>query len=658
MIPESEFVRVRKAVTDRFERHAVLADMSRLNVLAAVKRAGSGHLGSSLSALDIVVWLYDEVLNVAKVGPESPDRDIFFSSKGHDVPGFYAVLHSHGILPEEKLLLLRRMGGLDGHPDAGVRGVEVNSGSLGMGISKGRGFAWAKTRLGRGGRVIVMTGDGELQEGQNYEALQGAAHHQLANLTVIVDHNKVQSDKTVEEILNLGNLAEKFATFGWRVARCDGHDMVEVDRILTEFKAETERPQILIADTIKGKGVSFMEHPFSLKDGKGLYGWHAGAPDDASFAKACAEVMGRIESRIAELGLDPITTKEVVPAEKQTAPPPLSVMNELGEPVSLAARDKHEQGVSTEYVADAYGEELLVIAARRDDVVVLDADLAADCRTRNFENTYPDRFVQNGIAEQDMVSMAGGMALSGLIPVVNSFASFLCSRANEQIYNCASEGTKIIYVSHYAGMIPAGPGKSHQSIRDISLLGALPNMEIVEPGFAEETKAMLRYAVDTATVNVGIRLIIGPSPRKIEPPAGYELRFGRGTALTEGADALLLTYGPVMLNEALVAAEILEEQGVGLAVVNMPWLNRFDTDWLAGCVAPYQTVYVLEDHAPVGGLGDRLLATMHPAGLLADREVKVLGVEGYPVCGTPVEALRAHALDGASLAARVLKDRR
>ncbi len=658
MIPESEFVRVRGAVTDRFARHAVLCEMSRLNVLAAVKRAGSGHLGSSLSALDLVVWLYDEVLNVAAVGPESPDRDIFFSSKGHDVPGFYAVLHSHGIVPEDKLLMLRRMGGLDGHPDAGIRGVEVNSGSLGMGISKGRGFAYAKRKMGRGGRVLVMTGDGELQEGQNYEALQGAAHHKQSNLTVIVDHNKVQSDKTVDEILSLGNLDEKFATFGWRVARCDGHDMVAVDRILTEFAAETRRPQILIADTIKGKGVSFMEHPISLKEGGGLYGWHAGAPDDESFAKACAEVMGRVEAGFAKHGLGEVGTKVVVPAKKETAPPPLSVMNELGEPVSLAARDKHEQSVTTEYVADAYGEELLAIGARRDDVVVFDADLAADCRTRNFENTYPDRFVENGIAEQDMVSMAGGAALSGLLPVVNSFASFLCSRANEQIYNNASEGTKIIYVSHYAGMIPAGPGKSHQSIRDISLLGALPNMVIVEPGFAEETKAVLRYAVDDATDSVGIRLIIGPSPRMIKPPAGYRLTFGQGTALTTGADALLITYGPVMLHEALVAAEILVEQGIGLKIVDLPWLNRFDLGWLAECVTPHETVYVLEDHAPVGGLADRLFAKMHPAGLLEGRKIHVLGVEGYPACGTPVEALRAHRLDGASLAARVLEDRK
>ena len=162
---------------------------------------------------------------------------------------------------------------------------------------------------------------------------------------------------------------------------------------------------------------------------------------------------------------------------------------------------------------------------------------------------------------------------------------------------------------------------------------------------------------DDVTANRGyfsVNPLPGKPIRMIVLDTTDEEEMSLGRAQQGSMDAVQFSW----LHEALVAAEILEEQGVGLAVVNMPWLNRFDTDWLAGCVAPYQTVYVLEDHAPVGGLGDRLLATMHPAGLLADREVKVLGVEGYPVCGTPVEALRAHALDGASLAARVLKDRR
>ena len=165
---------------------------------------------------------------------------------------------------------------------------------------------------------------------------------------------------------------------------------------------------------------------------------------------------------------------------------------------------------------DAYGEELVRLGAERDDLVVLDADLASDCRVRAFELAYPDRFVECGIAEQDMVSTAAGLARHGLLPVVNSFASFLASRANEQIYNQASERTKVVYALHYAGLIPAGPGKSHQSVRDISLLAALPDMTIVQPASAEETRALLRWAVEDATENVAIRLAIGPSPRRIE----------------------------------------------------------------------------------------------------------------------------------------------
>ena len=156
-----------------------MADMCRFNCLSAVKKAGSGHLGSSFSAMDIVVFLLYEHLNSARVGFDDPDRDVYFSSKGHDVPGLYAVLNSLGIVPTEKLLRLRRSGGLDGHPNVRAPGIEANSGSLGMGISKGRGIAWAKRQLGRGGRVVVMVGDGELQEGQNFEALQGAAHDRL-----------------------------------------------------------------------------------------------------------------------------------------------------------------------------------------------------------------------------------------------------------------------------------------------------------------------------------------------------------------------------------------------------------------------------------------------------------------------------------------------
>src|SRR6266480_1918037 len=213
LIPREQFGVVAESAGDRCNVLALLADMCRLNALVAVKRAGSGHLGSTFSALDLVVHLLFERLNTAELGWENPDRDVFFSSKGHDVPGLYAVLHALGVIPREKLLALRRLGGLDGHPDVHTPGIEANSGSLGMGISKGRGIAWAKWNLGRGGRVVVLTGDGELQEGQNWEALQAGAHEAIGNLVVVVDRNELQSDKRTEEILGLGDLEEKLRSF-------------------------------------------------------------------------------------------------------------------------------------------------------------------------------------------------------------------------------------------------------------------------------------------------------------------------------------------------------------------------------------------------------------------------------------------------------------
>ncbi len=625
LIPPEEFERAGDDL-------GLLADMCRANALVAVKRAGSGHLGSSFSALDIVVHLLWSELNVAELGWEHPDRDVFFSSKGHDVPGLYAALNALGVIPTERLLRLRRLGGLDGHPDVGVPGIEANSGSLGMGLSKGRGMAWAKRHLGRGGVVVVMTGDGELQEGQNWEAFASAAHQGVGNLWAIVDRNELQSDRPTEEILALGDLEAKLRAFGCHVEVADGHDHDALAGAFAAMRAAREDvPKVLVANTIKGRGVSFMEHPTALREGGGTYRWHAGAPDDDSFMRAHDELVERIRQRLPEVKLEPVPSlDERVSLE--------------GEPESGAGMRR--TAVSDEYVAATYGEELLRLVEQHPELVVLDADLASDCRVRGIELEQPARFIEVGIAEQDMVSMAAGLARQGLLPVVNSFASFLASRANEQIYNQASERTKVVYALHYAGLIPAGPGKSHQSVRDISLLGALPNVTIVQPTNAEETRALLRWAVEDAEESVAVRLAIGPSPRRLDLDGAPV--FGRGTTLRDGDNAMLLAYGPVMVHEALVAAETLAPRGVQLRVVAMPWLNRFDAEWLAEEIGTLEDVFVLEDHAPVGGLADALRRALD-----TPTRVTAVGVEGWPACGTPPEALRAHELDGVSLAVRI-----
>jgi transketolase len=466
-----------------------------------------------------------------------------------------------------------------------------------------------------------------------------------------MDHNKVQSDRPVKEIISLGDIAEKIRGFGWHVVHMDGHDFAEIERTFNDLKSITNMPKFIIADTIKGKGVSFMEHPAAIKAANGLYPWHAGAPDDDSFTQAYLEIVDRINKLLTSSGNGPIKTRDVDLIQKKlNAYIPL---NALGEPVSSAAPLKNDKKRKSEYVVEAFGQALLKEGAERSDIVVLDADLSSDCRLRYFENKFPDRFIENGIAEQDMVSMAGGLAKMGFLPVVNSFASFLASRSNEQIYNNCTEKNKVIYACHYAGLIPAGPGKSHQSIRDISLLAALPDIEIIQPCNSSETEMVVDYCVNHSMNNCVIRMNISPSPRYIELPDDYKLRKGYGVTLMKGSDAVIISYGPVMLNEALNASELLAANGFMLEVINMPWLNVIDAQWLNGIVSEFDWIFVLEDHSPVGGLADSLLRQIVKARLALLNHFQVLSIEGYPACGTPMEALKYHGLDGESIAMKI-----
>lgn len=629
LIKKSEFDKVRASNADWALRMELFADMCRYNTLVAVKKAGSGHLGSSLSALDITTYLYLNEMNVFEVGFDSPDRDIYFSSKGHDVPGLYSLFYALGIILEEKLLMLRRLHGLDGHPEVRQKGIEASTGSLGMGISKAKGFAWAKSYNKNKGQVFVLTGDGEFQEGQIYESLQATAHQKVNNVIAIMDHNKYQTDMLVADVNNIEDVVKKVEAFGWYVVRINGHDYNVLKKTFDDLKKVTDKPKMIIADTIKGRGVSFMEKPMTETfQGKTLYKWHSGAPDDESYIKGLTELSESINSLSEKVGV-----KIEIPVNE-------------AEGKAITKLDK-------EFVTEAYGDALVEIAKTNKKLVVLDGDLSADCKLRKFEKTYPDRFIENGIAEQDMVSMAGGLARMGLIPVVNTFASFLAARANEQIYNNAGEKTKIIYTCHFSGMIPAGPGKSHQSVRDISLFGALPNITIIQPCNAEETRLATEYCVNTADENCMLRLVIGPSPERIELPEDYKFEVGVGADLTEGNDAILFSYGPVMLHEALVAADYLKKAGFNLKVVNMPWLNKINKNWLKEIVKDQTKIFVLEDHSAIGGFGDRLLNTLVEIDEIKDKSFTNFGLQDYPECGTPLEVLEYHQLDGKSLAKRI-----
>jgi transketolase len=360
-----------------------------------------------------------------------------------------------------------------------------------------------------------------------------------------------------------------------------------------------------------------------------LYGYHSGAPTPDEYERAVGEICSRLDERLASVGAGPVQLIEAPAKEHVSA-----------------------GGGARQRLVPVYGEALVEAAAREPRLVALDADLRYDCGLVDFRLRYPDRFFECGIAEQDMVSQAGAMALAGLLPVVHSFACFLSTRPNEQIYNNATEGTKVIYVGSLAGIVPGGPGHSHQSVRDISALGAMPGMALLEPATEQEVRAIVDWAVHGAPGSVYIRLVSVRWALPFEPPTVEELVPGRGTILRTGKDGLFVGAGPVMVGSAWHAADRLAEEGLELGVVSLPWLRDVDGAWLAE-VADGAPIFCLDNHYVSGGQGDAVLAA-----LVADApdpaiRVYKVGVEEVPKSGENNEVLAAHGLDKKGLAARV-----
>ena len=616
--PPSSFLQVRSAELAPDVRAGLFAALCRLNVLYMVKRAGSGHLGTSFSCQDLVSWIFLEEIQ--------SDADVFYSSKGHDVPAFYAALAGLGQLPFEKLHALRRLGGLPGHPEVHIPKLEANTGSLGMGISKAKGMVLARRLQQTPARVFVLTGDGELEEGQIWESLPSAVASRMEELTVVVDHNKIQSDTWVHKVSAMGDLVAKFQAFGWHAVRVDGHDLAAVARTFAELREVHGQPKVVIADTVKGKGVSFME-AFGPEDK--FYDFHSGAPSDERYQLAAAELIadGQRRFRAAGLPWPALETYEHVVAASSPA--------------------------SRQVLVSAYGRSLVRLAAGNQRIVALDADLIKDCGLAQFAEQYPERLIECGIAEQDMVSQAGGLAIKGMLPIVHSFSCFLSARPNEQIYTNGTEATKIIYTATLAGLLPATPGHSHQSVRDISSLAAVPNLVMIAPASEAEVDAALVWAVETSTASTYLRLCSIPCVLPYDPDPSPQLRVGVGTVLRDGADVAIVAYGPVMLAQAYGAAEHLQHEGVGVRVIALPWLNRVDASWLAAAVGGVKVLITLDDHYVRGGQGEMILAALAEFGWPAGMRATRLGLHDVPACGHNDEVLAHHGFDALGLARSV-----
>lgn len=583
-----------------------LSSLLRVNTLDLVQEAGSGHVGSSFSVMDILIALHR--FEQGSTFPTQPGTHYrVFSSKGHDAPAFYAVNHFLGLIPESQMKL-RRLGYLPGHPEIGSGGTISNTGSLGMGISKARGLAAGDFIDKLESTTYVVLGDGELQEGQIWESLNDSSKV-LGKVVAIVDGNSIQSDTWVSKTRDLGDVKAKVEASGWLYLETDGHDFDHLMSSLDEAKLSS-RPAFIWAHTQKGKGSSLLT---SFPEEGNFYHHHSGALSTELASKVLADLLGKSSDFVSpsfDFGSSPKMLSESMP--------------------------------------NLWAKILMETARDREDVVVLDGDLALDTGTYSVVDKIGERYMQMGIAEQDMVSTAGGLALAGKTPIVHSFATFLTMRPFEQIVNNASEETRVIYVGFLAGIVPSAAGFSHQAVLDLSIMSAIPGMQVFEPATELEVRAALKAALE----------LEGPSYLRmnsvIVPTSEGELLSDPvflGTTFGSGEDFLILCSGAFSLDQSLKALELLKSSGKAGQVRTIA-NKKLSADHVATLNLQYQCpVLLIENGVWYQGTFSGLEAEFRESGKTYDR----VAIEGFPVNGQPDEVAQHHKLDADSIVTLVLQ---
>ena len=636
------------------------ANLMRGYDLVALCAAGSGHAGGTLSIMDIAAALY---LKVANHDPENPgwaDRDRIIWSAGHKAPSLYLGLAFAGFCKLEDVALLRKLGSaFQGHPHwVKVPGVEVSTGSLGQGLSIAVGVALAGKLNQKSYRTFCIMGDGEQQEGQIWEAAMEAAHHKLDNLVGIVDCNRLQIDGPVAEVMNIDPLEDKYKSFGWDVLRINGHDMQQIVTALSVNNAGTGRPLVLLAQTVKGKGISFMEN---------VAGWHGKAPNHEEMIKG-----------LRELGL-----AEKVPyaslldhAEKYQQ----QAVRALNEKMPRFSRDYwwNSQIVMTaqmEPTRKGFGQALALYG---DDerVVCLGLDISGSITLSDFYAGKPERkkrWISMGIAEQSATAAAAGLAKEGKLPVLGTYATFAAARNLDQIRTSICYGNFNVLIAGAHGGVSVGPdGATHQALEDLFAVCGLPNMSVVVPCDAIETRKATRYLLLQHFGPKYLRFAREATPivTKEETPFVFgkanviRLRHIAGnfaaafdTCLAadyenESEDLTIIACGP-MVPEAMRAAYILQQEfGWETRIINMHTLKPIDEDAAIRAAKETGIIITAEEHQ-IGALAWRVSAIVTSSrGLYGSRVITgAVGVrDRFGESGAPWELIKEFEVSAENIA--------
>ena len=592
-----------------------LGQQLRVDSVRASAAAGSGHPTSAMSAADLAAVLIAKHLRYRFDRPAHHTNDRLVFSKGHASPLLYSIFKAAGAITDEELLNFRKSGSrMQGHPTPEIPWVDVATGSLGQGLPIAVGIALAGKRLDQlPYRVWVLCGDSEMAEGSMWEAFEHAGFSELDNLTAIVDVNRLGQRGETMMGWNTESYARRARAFGWHAIEIDGHDVEQIDRAYTEAAATKGKPTVIVARTLKGRGVSSVED----KDG-----FHGKALDEAA---AAVEELGGIR-RIA-VDVRPPRRGRAPKTVSETFVPPTYPVGE-----SIATRR-------------AYGDALTALGAARSNVVALDAEVSNSTYADAFAETYPDRYFEMYIAEQLMVAAAVGMQVRGYAPFASTFAAFL-TRAYDFIRMAAVSRADVKLAGSHAGVSIGHDGPSQMGLEDIAAFRAVYGSTVLYPSDPNQASKLVGEMADREGI-VYMRTTRENTPVIYGADEQFSIGGSRLVRASDNDDVTIVAAG-ITLHEARIAADKLQAEGISARVIDLYSVKPIDSKMLMSAAAATGAIVTVEDHWREGGIGDAVLDVFSNQ-TVRPRVVK-LAVKSMPGSGTPTEMLAAAGIDAYHIA--------
>jgi len=597
-----------------------IAKLIRYYSLVSTTKAGSGHPTSSLSAADLMTALmFGGTFKFDIDNPAHPNNDRLVFSKGHASPLYYAQWAAAGVLTEDELMDLRKFGSrLEGHPTKAFNVVEAATGSLGQGLSVGVGIAMNAKYVDKlPYKTYVLLGDSEMAEGSQWEALALAAHYKLDNLVGILDVNRLGQRGETMYGHDLSVYEKRIEAFGWDTVIIDGHSFAEIIAAFEKGKSENDKPFMIIAKTMKGKGVSLFEN----KDG-----WH-GKPLKKDELDNALKELGSIDKSLRGNIAEP---EDISPdrAPVQTIPGP---DYDPGEPVATRK---------------AYGNALKRIYPAFPDMVVLDAEVSNSTYAEIFKNEYPERFFEMYIAEQNMVGTALGFSTRGKIPFVSTFAAFL-TRAYDQIRMGQYSDANIKYCGSHAGVSIGEDGASQMGLEDIAMFRAILNSVVLYPSDAVSTEKLVEIMAGHKGVSY-LRTTRSATPILYGHDDVFSIGGSRVLRKSDNDTVTVIAAG-ITLHEALKAYDQLEKEKISIRVVDLYSVKPVDQKTLLEAAAHTKAFITVEDHFSEGGIGEAVRSAMTESHI----PVHSLAVRKMPRSGKPAELLDYEEISSNAIISKV-----